>query len=72
MKAIALIALAGCAVVRGPAFEERRLAAIPEGAESLVPVAYSADGRTCAYVLRTPEGDRAVSGEWKSKPFDVV
>ncbi|HEX7898874.1 MAG TPA: hypothetical protein VF950_14010 [Planctomycetota bacterium] len=48
------------------------LATIPEGVRVDVPVAFSRDGRHCAYAERAPDGSRAVRGEWRSKRFDSL
>jgi hypothetical protein len=69
MKAFALLALAGCAAAD---FEERPLATLPEVANVVVPVAFSRDGRHAAYVLRSPDGDRAARGERSGQPFEVI
>jgi hypothetical protein len=63
--------LSGC--VAGPAaFQERLLATLPEDSHSVVPVSFSHDGRSAAWVERGKEGCRAVCGEWKGKPYGVV
>jgi len=64
------LALAGC--LSRPAFRERLLATIPEGVDVVVPIAFSRDGRQVAWVERSPEGCRAVRGEWKGKPYKVL
>jgi len=65
------VALSGC--VSGPAaFSERLLATMPEDSRTVVPVAFSPDGRSAAWVEHGKEGCRAVCGEWKGKPYDLV
>ena len=63
-RSLWILLLAGCA--------ERALATIPEGVRVDVPVAFSRDGRQCAYVERGPDASRAVRGAWRSKPFDSL
>ena len=59
---------AGCAAA--PEFRDRALATIPEGARVDIPVAFSRDGRRCAYVERAPNG--AVRGSWTRAGFDSL
>jgi hypothetical protein len=63
--------LSGC--VAGPSpFHERLLATMPEDSRTVVPVAFSPDGRSAAWVEHGNEGCRAVCGEWKGKPYGLV
>jgi hypothetical protein len=55
-----------------PPFQERILASIPEGAELVPPIAFSQDGREAAYIVKSPEGYRAVRGPWKSRRLDAL
>lgn len=66
-----------CGCVAGPAdgdlaFRERLLATIPEDARIVVPVAFSVDGRSAAWVDRRDGTSRAVCGAWKGRPYGVV
>jgi len=69
-RSLWILLLAGCAA--GPDFRDRALATIPEDVRVDVPVAFSHDGRQCAYAERGPDGGRAVRGGWRSKPFDSL
>ncbi len=72
MRFLILLALAGCAAVpAGDEFRERRLATVSADAHLHGLAVFSEDGRV-AYVERGDGVSRAVSGSWKSRPFNLV
>lgn len=62
--------LAACS--RPADFQERHLAMIPEGVDVFVPVAFSPNGRTAAYVAQSENGAWVVRGSWKSRRLDAI
>jgi len=48
------------------------LATVPEKAQLHGLSVFSEDGRRAAYVERVDGVSRALSGSWKSRPFDLV
>jgi hypothetical protein len=53
-------------------FRERRLATVPRDARLAGLAVFSEDGRRVAVVEREDGRNRAVCGDWKSPPFDLV
>jgi len=75
MRSWLLLVLAGCAAGSTPAgddFRERLLATVPADAHLHGLAVFSEDGRRVAYVERDDGHSRAVSGAWKSRPFNLV
>ena len=66
---ILVLAAAGCT---GGDFRGRHLGTIPDDARVSVPVAFSTDGTTAAWVERRGDESRAVCGGRKEKAYGVV
>jgi len=63
--------LAACASAPAP-FESHRMATIADGARVLVPVSFSHDGRSAAYVEQRGDGCRMVWGSHTGKPYGIL
>jgi hypothetical protein len=73
MRLWILLVLAGCAAApAADEFRERRVATVPADAHLHGLAVFSEDGRRVAYVERDDGVSRAVSGSWKSRPFNLV
>jgi hypothetical protein len=73
MRSWVLLVLAGCAAAPAAEdFRERRLATVPAGARLHGLAVFAENGRRVAYVLREDGAQRAVCGDWKSRPFKLV
>jgi hypothetical protein len=65
-----VLLLWGCA--GQDAFQERVLGTLPEDTRVIVPVAFSSDGKTAAWVEQRGNQCRAVCGDRKQQPYGVV
>ena len=69
---ILVLATGGCFGGDGREFRARHLGTIPDDARVTVPIAFSADGTTAAWVERRGDECRAVRGERKERAYGVV
>lgn len=69
---ILILAAAGCAGGEGRDFRGRHLGTISDDARVIVPIAFSTDGKTAAWVERRGDECRAVCGDRKEKAYGVV
>ena len=69
---ILVLATGGCFGGDGREFRARHLGTIPDDARVIVPIAFSTDGTTAAWVERRGDECRAVRGDRKERAYGVV